>query len=401
MAIKVLVVDDSALMRKKISELLAQAGGFVVKTAKNGVEAIALNNEFAPDVITLDINMPEMDGLTALAELMLQRPVPVVMLSSLTAKGALTTLEALALGAVDYLAKPDGTISLSLELIEQELLAKIRTAAKARVKRAGQAALNGLSRESQRRPIAETDMQARQRGRNVPPPAPYRAEVSKYSHQDESRQSARVDITADTRVHGTEANAESEFERLVLIGVSTGGPGTLELILSTLPANFPYPVVIAQHMPAAFTGPFAQRLNQLCALEVLEVSQLLRLETGKVYIARGGADVVLVNRQGALHLQPRPEDLQFRWHPSVELLGRSALECCHADGLIAVMLTGMGNDGAEAFSRIRANGGRTIAESEASAVVFGMPKELIERHGASVVLPADKIAQQLLHWASS
>ena len=107
MAIKVLVVDDSALMRKKISELLAQAGGFVVKTAKNGVEAIALNNEFAPDVVTLDINMPEMDGLTALAELMLQRPVPVVMLSSLTAKGALTTLEALALGAVDYLAKPD------------------------------------------------------------------------------------------------------------------------------------------------------------------------------------------------------------------------------------------------------------------------------------------------------
>lgn len=406
MGIKVLVVDDSALMRKKISELLAQAGGFVVKTAKNGVEAIALNNEFAPDVITLDINMPEMDGLTALAELMLQRPVPVVMLSSLTAKGALTTLEALALGAVDYLAKPDGTISLSLELIEQELLAKIRAAAKARLKRAGPKAKSDLAGEPKRGPVAETAEPAKrkQRTSDALPLAGHLTEAGRRPQESqayESSKRARVAATVSGSTGDAIASAADEITGLVLIGVSTGGPGTLEVILSGLPADFPYPVVIAQHMPAAFTGPFAQRLNQLCALEVLEVSQLLRLETGKVYIARGGADVVLVNRQGALHLQPRPEDLQFRWHPSVELLGRSALECCHADGLIAVMLTGMGNDGAEAFSRIRANGGRTIAESEPSAVVFGMPKELIERHGASLVLPADKIAQQLLHWASS
>lgn len=379
MAIKVLVVDDSALMRKKISELLDAAGGFVVKTARNGVEAITLNSEFAPDVITLDINMPEMDGLTALSELMLQRPVPVVMLSSLTAKGALATLEALALGAVDYLAKPDGTISLSLDVIEHELLVKVRAAAKARVRSLRSDTLPTVrsaaptTEKNQREPLKQAAMPARNKA------------ASRGYEQVKPRQTP----------------GSGDLQGLVLIGVSTGGPGTLEVILTALPADFPYPVVVAQHMPAMFTAAFASRLNHLCALEVVEVSQLQRVETGHIYIAKGGADVVLTNRGGDLFLQPRPEDPRYRWHPSVEVLGQSALEYCHAEGLIAVMLTGMGNDGAEAFSRIHGNGGKTIAESEDSAVVFGMPKELIERHGASVVLPADKIAQQLLYWACS
>ncbi len=371
MTIKVLVVDDSALMRKKISELLESTGGITVKTAKNGREAISQNLEFQPDVMTLDINMPELDGLTALAEIMLQRPVPVVMLSSLTAKGALATLEAMALGAVDYIPKPDGTISLAIDDIEKELIAKIRNAAKARPKNF--------------RAVAHVNPTPSNVGHEFRAPKKATDEWSKH----------------EPRVRKSVAAASDELDGLVLIGVSTGGPGTLEMMLASIPAYFPYPIVIAQHMPAAFTGPFASRLNSVCALDVLEVSHLQKVEAGKVYIARGDADLVLTNRAGVLHLQPKPADPQFRWHPSVELLGRSALECCNADGLIAVLLTGMGDDGAEAFRHIHANGGRTIAESEDSAVVFGMPKELIERGGASMVLPANKIVSQLLRWANT
>ncbi|MXV30943.1 chemotaxis-specific protein-glutamate methyltransferase CheB [Aeromonas veronii] len=375
MAIKVLVVDDSALMRKKICAVLDTAGGFTLKTAKNGLEAIELNQTFLPDVVTLDINMPEMDGLTALAEMMLQRPVAVVMLSSLTAAGALATLEALALGAVDYIAKPDGTISLVLGQIEQELVLKVRAAAKARLRKTEP-------------DVVATSQQPSSRSRRS------------ISHQTGSKKLA-LSQSAVSRGAKTITSYADEPDGLVLIGVSTGGPGTLEQILTSLPADFGYPVIVAQHMPAAFTGPFANRLNHLCELEVVEVSTLQQVERGKVYIARGGADLVLTSRVGLLFLQPKPEDPQFRWHPSVELLGRSALECCHAEALVAVMLTGMGNDGAEAFSRIYANGGKTIAESELTAVVYGMPKELIERKGATLVLPAHKIASQLLHWAGS
>jgi two-component system chemotaxis response regulator CheB len=375
MTIKVLVVDDSALMRKKISELLESTGGITVKTAKNGREAISQNLEFQPDVMTLDINMPELDGLTALAEIMLQRPVPVVMLSSLTAKGALATLEAMALGAVDYIPKPDGTISLAIDDIEKELLTKIRNAAKARPKTF--------------RSIEQVRTVSPSLGRIKELPSARKSPPDWSSTEPGFKVKKAVSANSD------------ELTGLVLIGVSTGGPGTLEMMLASIPTYFPYPIVIAQHMPAAFTGPFASRLNNVCSLEVTEVSHLQKVEAGKVYIARGDADLVFTNRAGVLHLQPKPADPQFRWHPSVELLGRSALECCHADGLIAILLTGMGDDGAEAFSHIHVNGGRTIAESEDSAVVFGMPKELIERGGASLVLPANKIVPQLLRWANA
>ena len=344
---KLLVVDDSALMRSHLVRLFSAQGDYEVRTARNGLEAVQENQVFAPDVMTLDINMPKLDGLGALAQIMATRPVPVVMVSSLTEKGALATFEALALGAVDYVAKPDGTISLSIDAVGDELLRKVRCALRARPRR-------GLQ-----------------------------------SHATAAR-AARAAPRRHPRI--------AAGRGLVLIGVSTGGPGTLEGILPALPADFPQPVVVAQHMPPSFTGPFAQRLDGLCALDVHEVARPCALQPGNIYVGKGGADVIVAVRAGQRVVLPRPQSADHLWHPSVELLGRSALEHVPARDLVAVMLTGMGSDGADAFAEIAARGGRTIAESEQSAVVFGMPKELIARNGAHAVLPCERIAAQLVEW---
>jgi two-component system chemotaxis response regulator CheB len=189
-------------------------------------------------------------------------------------------------------------------------------------------------------------------------------------------------------------------EGLLIIGVSTGGPRALEQVLPELPANFPWPVMVAQHMPGSFTGPFAARLNGLCALAVVEASRPMAVQPGTIYIGKGGADMVLTRRAGVLTVLPKPESTEQRWHPSVELLARSALEHVKAQQLVAVMLTGMGHDGADGFTAIKNAGGRTIAESEETAVVFGMPAVLIEKGGATVVVPLEKVASQVKSWAN-
>lgn len=352
--IKLLVVDDSALMRRLLNTVFQAEGDFVIRAAHNGREAVELNREFMPDVVTLDINMPEMDGITALSLIMAERPVPVVMVSSLTEKGALATFEALHLGAVDYITKPGGTISLSIDEISKTLVSKVRTAARAKVKGNTVRGLAERLREEREKPAAR--------------PATMRRGMSK--------------------------------EGVVLIGVSTGGPRTLEDILPLLPDDFPWPVLVAQHMPPSFTRPFAERMNTMCPLTVVEAAQPMPLEAGKVYIGKGGADMVLGRRNGILTVLARPESREFMWHPSVELMGRSALEFCDPKHVIGVMLTGMGYDGADAFAEIKKQGGRTIAESEESAVVFGMPAELINRGGASMVMTADKVARQLITWVA-
>ncbi len=349
--IKLLIVEDSALMRKLLREIFEKEGNFAIETARDGKDAIEKNLSFEPDVITLDINMPEMDGITALSHIMTTRPVPVVMVSSLTEKGALATFEALNLGAVDYVTKPGGTISLNIEQIKKELIEKVRTAVRAKLKTKALASKIRQEREQILKPS--------------PPPK--------------------------------EINFKDE--RLVIIGVSTGGPRTLEEILPELPQDFPMPVIVAQHMPPAFTKSFAERLNSICKLNVVEADHPMQLETGTIYIGKGGADVVVARRAGKLIVYTKPENPSFLWHPSVEILGRSVLELCDPKKVIAVMLTGMGYDGADAFAEIKKRGGKTIAESEDSAVVFGMPRELIERNGATVVMPAEKIAKQLILWA--
>jgi two-component system chemotaxis response regulator CheB len=185
---------------------------------------------------------------------------------------------------------------------------------------------------------------------------------------------------------------------IVLIGVSTGGPRTLEDILPQLPADFPWPVLVAQHMPANFTDTFARRMDSLCALRVVEAGTPMPLAAGTVYIGRGGTDMVVSDRGGRLYVAPRPEKPEVLWHPSVEIMVETALQHMPAQRLVGVMLTGMGNDGAAAMTRLRQAGGRTIAESSETAVVFGMPHELIELGGATLVLPCTRIAAQLRVW---
>ena len=355
--IKLLIVDDSALMRRQLMTVFQAEKDFEIRQARNGDEAVRENRGFRPDVVTLDINMPEMDGLTALSLIMAERPVAVVMVSSLTEQGALATFEALNLGAVDYITKPGGTISLLIERVSEELVAKVRSAARAKPRGQG-AKVSGAVRRMR---------------------------------EERAQAAAASSALAATRGSG---------DGLVVIGASTGGPRALEIVLSGLPAHFPWPVLVAQHMPAAFTRAFAERLDQCCALSVVEAGSAAPVVPGRVYIGKGGADTILASRAGKLTILPAPENAQYLWHPSVELLGRSVLQHYDPARVIAVLLTGMGYDGSDAFTEIKKRGGRTIAESEDSAVVYGMPAELVDKGGASLVMSVEKIPGQLIAWAA-
>ncbi|HET9107564.1 MAG TPA: chemotaxis-specific protein-glutamate methyltransferase CheB [Steroidobacteraceae bacterium] len=355
--IKVLVVDDSALARKLFTRVLSRSPDFEVRVARNGLEALAQLDSFEPDVITLDVQMPAMDGLECLDRIMVQRPCPVVMVSTVTEEGAGATLQALRLGAVDFVPKPSGAVSLQIEEFGPRLEEKIRTAAAAR--------LPSTHRLRER-------VQFRIGGAA----APRRATPLAEGHE-----------TADRPQHGSEG--------LVLVGTSTGGPPALEALLTPLPASFPWPILVAQHMPATFTGPLARRITGLCALTVLEVAQPTRLQAGRVYIGRGDADLVISRRPAGLIAMTVPAHPRYPWHPSTDRLVRSAMEHLPAAQLIGVLMTGMGNDGADAMTELRAKGGATIAESEETAIVWGMPGELVRKGGAAYVLPLSGIAQCL------
>ena len=271
------------------------------------------------------------------------------MVSSLTRRNAVATIEALALGAVDFVEKPGGTVTLDIDTIRDELVAKVSAACRARPR------------------------VARAAGRAT---------------------GERLDAETLSR----RAVAEFPARGAVLIGVSTGGPRTLDDILPPLPESFPWPIVVAQHMPANFTGAFAAGLDKRCALTVTEVTAPTPLRAGHVYIGRGGADVVIESRLGRAVANAAPAKPDYPWHPSVNRLVASAMEAMDPRTLVGVQLTGMGDDGADAMASLMRAGGRTIAEDSSTAIVFGMPQELIRRGGAGKVLPCDRIAAQLSAW---
>jgi len=354
----ILVIDDSALMRKLLKQILERAG-YAVEVAKNGQEGFDAIKASPPDAVTLDINMPVMDGLTCLSHIMTHMPVPVIMVSSLTETGALATFEALEMGAIDYVAKPSGTVSLNISDIEAELLSKIKVALRSRVGKA-KSLRQRLRTQQDSKPLNPVCVPKKR-------------------------------LTACTR-------KTKIVDGIVIIGVSTGGPSTLEKVLSGLPLDFPWPIIVAQHMPSKFTRVFAERLNRVCNIEVKELSRVSELEAGTVFIAKGDADVKLIRRRDTILVTTVPPQSEFIWHPSVELLAQSVGEFYEENSIICVLLTGMGNDGAKAITDLNKKGARTIAESKQSAIVFGMPKVLIDMGGADVVLDSKNIAQQLVDW---
>ncbi|SDB73099.1 chemotaxis-specific protein-glutamate methyltransferase CheB [Belnapia rosea] len=354
--IKLLVVDDSALVRKLLGQVFAGEADFEIRFARNGLEALDQLKIFGPDVITLDVHMPQMDGLACLDRIMLERPCPVVMVSSLTAAGAEATLEAFRLGAVDFVPKPEGAVSLRIGELAPELVAKVRSAAKAKL----------------RPSLRLTERVRHQIGGAAP--------IHRVTERASSADAAPRPATGDG---------------LVLVGTSTGGPPALEALLTPLPMDFPWPILVAQHMPASFTGPLARRLDGLCALTVTEVTRPILLQPGCVYIGRGDADLIVSRRAAGLVAMAVPVQPGYPWHPSTDRLVRSAMGHLSSGQLIGVLMTGMGNDGAEAMALLHAEGGRTIAEAEETAVVWGMPGELVKVKGADWVLPLPRIADQL------
>ncbi|RIK71007.1 MAG: chemotaxis response regulator protein-glutamate methylesterase [Planctomycetota bacterium] len=346
--IRVLVVDDSALIRQLLTRILEQDPAIeVVGAAADPEFAWRKLQQLSPDVLTLDVEMPKMDGLTFLAKLMAARPMPVVMVSSLTARGAETTLRALELGAVDFVTKPtidvaSGTAELSCDIIE-----KVRAAAASRVRR-----------------------------RDGAPPPPRLAAAA-------SRPFALVEAT----------------DKLIAIGASTGGTEALAQVLPGLPADAPGTVVV-QHMPRAFTKAFAARLDSLCAMKVKEAEHGERILRGHVLLAPGDFHME-VCRQGAAYyvrLHQQPAVSGFR--PSVDVLFQS---CAHALGrhAAAALLTGMGRDGAAGMLAMKSAGAYTIAQDEATCVVFGMPREAIALGAATCVAPLSAVADALLSAVST
>jgi two-component system chemotaxis response regulator CheB len=351
--IKVLVVDDSALVRKLFGGVLGGEPDFDVQFARNGVEALERLESFRPSVVTLDVHMPKMGGLECLDRIMVERPCPVVMVSALTAEGADETLEALRLGAVDFVTKPTGAVSLRMDEFAPTLVGKVRAAASARIKNSARLRERVLHRsKARRRPAGRPERKRREK--------------------------------------------RSEGDGLVLVGTSTGGPPALEALLTALPADFPWPIVVAQHMPASFTGPLAERLDRLCAIQVSEVRRPTVMHAGNAYIGRGDADLIVGRRATGLVAMSAPARADYPWHPSTDRLVQSALMHVAPSQLIGVLMTGMGNDGAAAMAALHQQGGRTIAEAEETAVVWGMPRELVEAGGAEWVEPLHRIAERLL-----
>jgi two-component system chemotaxis response regulator CheB len=356
--IRLLIVDDSALMRKLLEGIFLQAGGFDIRFARNGVEALDLVRSFDPQVVTMDVQMPGLDGLGCLGRIMIEAPRPVVMISALTEDGAEATLEAMELGAVDFVAKPSGTVSLEIDRLRDILIAKVRAAATARLR---------------------STLRLRERIRHR------LSGVGALSRPASPARPRPATVTSS----GTSSG-------LVLVGTSTGGPAALDVVLPQLPESFPWPVLVAQHMPASFTGSFAKRLDRQCSLQVVEVDRPLPLRPGTIYIGKGDADLVVAPRPAGLIARSVPPQRGYPWHPSVERMVTSALELFDATRLVGVLMTGMGNDGAAAMTRLREKGGRTIAEAQSSAVVWGMPGELVKKGGAELVCSLEEIGPAIV-----
>ncbi len=342
---KVLIVDDSELVRQLLTGILSGDPSLeVVGAAVDPYDARAKIKQLNPDVITLDVEMPRMDGITFLRNLMRLRPMPVVMISTLTEKGSTITLEALELGAVDYIAKPKSQLGEALNRQAEQIIQKVKHAARANL----QAIEHNFKNEQ-----ITTPLQPKVGSRLTP----------------------KVGVIA--------------------IGASTGGTEAIKEVLSALPGHMP-PIVVVQHMPGGFTHSYAKRLNQCCALTVKEFdAEQEKLENDHVYIANGDYHMAIHSNNGQLYATRRDTEPVNRHKPAVDVLFQSIAESA-GNRAIGILLTGMGIDGASGLGTMRNRGALTIAQDEKSAVVWGMPRVAIEQQAASQVLALNQIGPELV-----
>lgn len=368
MAVKVLVVDDSGFFRRRVSEILSGDSTIqVVGTATNGKEAIDQALALKPDVITMDYEMPMMDGITAVRHIMQRCPTPVLMFSSLTHEGARVTLDALDAGAVDYLPKNFEDISRNPEKVKQMLCEKVHT----------------LSRSNRR-------MASYARPAVAPAAAPAPTPTTATS----AAAPAPVRSTA-APVRPAAAHSPAPKRKpykLVAIGTSTGGPVALQRVLTQLPGNFPAPIVLIQHMPAAFTKAFAERLDKLCRISVKEAEDGDILRPGLALLAPGGKQMMIDGR-GTVKILPGDERLNYK--PCVDITFGSAAKS-YGDKVLSVVLTGMGSDGREGARLLKQGGSTVWAQDEASCVIYGMPMAIVKANLADAVYSLDDIGRHLV-----
>ena len=368
---KLLIVDDSAFMRKLISDFFVGSSKIeVVGTARNGKDALAKIATLKPDVVTMDVEMPEMNGLEALKEIMSTTPLPVIMLSSTTKSGAENTMIAMDYGAVDFIAKPSGNISLDLHKVKEELVRKIEQAA--------QVPIGKLQRQSNRVKQQKT----------TPVPTPITI-VKKES------------VSPKVNIPVSKGNREwsKANKKIVLIGTSTGGPRALQEVITKLPQNIPAPILIVQHMPAGFTKSLATRLDHISAISVKEAANGDILQNGTAYIAPGGYHLKL-KKVGTSYsiILDNVEPPRVGHRPSVDVMFEDVSQYTDFDK-IAVVMTGMGYDGSKGLIELKKKGNViAIAESADTCIVYGMPKAAVETQLVDEVADVDDIAQTIMKY---
>ncbi|ARR43813.1 chemotaxis response regulator protein-glutamate methylesterase [Vibrio campbellii] len=365
MAIKVLVVDDSSFFRRRVSEIINSESRLeVIDVAVNGREAVEKAKTLKPDVITMDIEMPVMDGITAVREIMAASPTPILMFSSLTHDGAKATLDALDAGALDFLPKKFEDIARNrdeaVSLLQQRV---IQIASK---------------RAFMRRPIAR----------------PAAAATSSTARPLASR-TATPTASAPSRPMAAKFRASGKKYQLTAIGTSTGGPVALQKILTRLPVNYPHPIVLIQHMPATFTAAFASRLNTLCKIQVKEAQDGDVLQAGVAYLAPGGKQMMVDGRAGAARLRIIDGGDRMNYKPCVDVTFGSAAKV-YSDKVLSMVLTGMGADGREGARMLKSAGSTIWAQDEESCVVYGMPQAVAKAGISTEDLPLDRIAERML-----
>ncbi|RIZ56914.1 chemotaxis response regulator protein-glutamate methylesterase [Vibrio sp. PID23_8] len=365
MAIKVLVVDDSSFFRRRVSEIINSESRLeVIDVAVNGREAVEKAKSLKPDVITMDIEMPVMDGITAVREIMATSPTPILMFSSLTHDGAKATLDALDAGALDFLPKKFEDIARNrdeaVSLLQQRV---IQIASK---------------RAFLRRPIAK----------------PAAMPASSISRPLASRMAAPTASTL-SRPLAAKFRASGKKYQLTVIGTSTGGPVALQKILTRLPVNYPHPIVLIQHMPATFTAAFASRLNTLCKIQVKEAQDGDVLQAGVAYLAPGGKQMMVDGRAGAARLRIIDGGDRMNYKPCVDVTFGSAAKV-YGDKVLSMVLTGMGADGREGARMLKTAGSTIWAQDEESCVVYGMPQAVAKAGISTEDLPLDRIAERML-----